>query len=79
MVDSRKLMKLVDLKNKAYGHATPDRMIFLETLHGDRKNLSRKERRIVRAKAREEMFSEKPNFEIPEVISQITKKEANGK
>ena len=73
MVDPRKLMKLVATKNKQFGHTTPQQEIFLETLHGTRKNLSRKERRVARAKAREEMFSEKPEFEISEVTRLVTK------
>ena len=72
MVDSRKLMKLVALKNKQYGHTTPTQEIFLETLHGTRKNLSRKERRVARAKARQEMFSSKPEFDVPELSALIT-------
>lgn len=72
-VDPRKLMKLVALKNKKYGHLTPTQGIFLETLHGTRTNMTRKERRTARAKAREQMFSEKTEFEIPEVTSLVTK------
>lgn len=74
-VDPRKLMKLVAIKNKQYGHNTQAQEIFLETLHGDRKNMSRKERRIARAKAREEMFAGKTEFEVPELSGLITKKE----
>lgn len=56
MVDPRKLMKLVATTNAKHGHLTPRQTVFLETLHGDRTPLSRKERRVKRAKAREEMF-----------------------
>jgi len=69
-------MKLVAVKNKQYGHTTNNQELFLETLHGIRKNLSRKERRVMRAKAREQMFGEKPEFNVPEVTSLVTKKEA---
>jgi hypothetical protein len=71
-VDPRKLMKLVATKNKQFGHLTPNQEIFLETLHGTRRNLTRKERRVARAKAREQMFSEKPEFEVPEVTSLVS-------
>lgn len=79
MVDPRKLMKLVATKNKQYGHNTEAQKIFLETLHGDRKDLSRKERRKIRAKIMHQMFHEKREFEVPELSDLITKKEANGK
>lgn len=71
-VDSRKLMKLVATKNKQFNHLTPKQEIFLETLRGDRKERTRKERRIARAKAHEAMFSEKPNFEVPELTERVT-------
>ena len=74
-VDPRKLLKLAVVKNQAYGHTTVRQDAFLETLHGDRKNLSRKERRVARAKAREEMGLAKPEFEVPEVTNLVTEKE----
>ena len=90
MVDPRKLMKLVATKNKQYGHTTDNQELFLETLHGVRRSLSRKERRVARAKAREEMFNphspegqdnplHKAEFEVREITSFVTQKEANGK
>lgn len=75
MVDPRKLMKFVALKNKQYGHNTDQQARFLETLNGVRRSLSRKERRIARAKARDQMFHEKPQFEVSEVTNLVTKKE----
>lgn len=75
-VDPRKLMKLVATKNKQYGHNTEAQELFLETLHGTRRNMTRHERRAARAKAREQMYAEKPEFEVPEVTSLVTKKEA---
>lgn len=68
-------MKFVAVKNQQYGHATEAQKLFLQTLHGDRRYgpVTRKERRIARAKAREQMFGEKEKFEIPEVTNLVTK------
>jgi hypothetical protein len=68
MVDTKKLFLAAAAINSRYGHATKQQAdtLYRET-HGAPLDSSRKSRRVAKAKMKQEMFHDKPEFTVPEL------------